>query len=781
MQKRKTLIGLLIAIYFTVSAFAENYTKVPLWGGDVQIAAVAPSNSQVVYVGSAYNGTYVTTDGGAIWSSIKFLSEYGNNGAQTIAVHPTLANIVVAGTWGSYSNSVMRSDDYGVTWANVSQSITNLSISKIVASKKTSGTFYLAGTETGPNAVIYQSTDAGLTWGNKKTVVSGKYAKSIAVDDNDNLYVTVQNATDIYGNDYSGFLYKSTDGGASWTLIRSFNFWPDSVQVASNTVLINANANSSDSAAAGLSEISNDGGVTFISSTTCTLYRSGRYLSPDGSKMYYYSQSSGRELSVSSAPAWNSYTVLCGSVAISYTQMGAKQGALIPVAQDPNLFYLTNSELGIMKSTDACASWQAANTGMGGVVALNGCKDENGNMYMIGNITLYKGTNNGQNWRKIYCPDEIFGISPRVGGVVVAPSTSVVLYAARNDLYRSADGGVTWPAQSVLSLTSNNGKITGIVFNKDNPSICYLSYSSGSVNAASSGQYLYKSTDCGVTWAQLSFTGNSVQSLAIDPSDPTIIYAGIGDLHGYGNSGVETFGGMWKIVDDGTNAPIKTQLTGIDNHIPYKIMVDTSGIVFAACRNSGDDSVVMYSNDGGTAWQQSSINLNSINDIAYSRGVYYVSNQDNIYATIFLGQEFSKVTDSSEIGNIQCLVIGSMYGGADSGLYKLNWAPEVLTETLEKPRIVTGPNPFNPHTGSAVLKYSVPQGQTADSIKISIYNIAGELIYSRSSSGYLTGGYIYSYSWDGKNSGGDTCASGVYIAVVSSNLGMARTKFAVIK
>ena len=759
------MLSAVVLMSFVGLSFAENYTKVPLWGGDIQVAAVAPSDPQVVYVCSAYNGTYVTRDGGETWTSVKFAESPGF-GPESIAVHPTQPNIALADSF--------RTDDYGATWKNAS---INISIERVVASKNTPGTFYIAGTETGPNAVFYKSTDSGLTWGSKTAVAAGNYATSIDVDSNGNLYVTAQNAADVYQTDYSGFLYKSTDDGASWTLIKSFNFWPDNVQVASNTVLVNGNTNSG--ATDHFCEISNDSGATFISTTICTAYRSGRHLSPDGAKMYFYTGSS-RSLAISSAPAWDNYTILYASMPISYTQMGAKPGVVVPVASDPSLFYLTNSEQGILKSTDACASWQPANNGIGGVIALSGCKDPAGDMYMIGNITLYKGTNNGQSWRKIYCPDEVFGLSPRVGGVVVSPSTGVVLYAARGELFRSADGGDTWPANPVFFCPFSDVVITKLVFNKDNPSICYLSYSSGSVNTASSGQFLHKSVDYGATWSQMPFTGNSVHALAIDPSNPAILYAGIGDQHGYGNSGVETFGGMWKIIDNGVNTPVKTQVTGLDNYLPYKIAVDTNGIVFAMCKSNGGNDSLMYSSDGGSTWQQSEMQANDVQDIAFSQGIYYVATPQGIYASVSLGTEFTKVTDSNDIGTIRCLVLGSMYGGADSGLYKLAWAPETLTEVLEKPKVIGGPNPFNPKNGNMVIKYSVPHGQTARSIKINIYNIAGESVYD-SSNNSLAGGYIYSYSWDGKNSSDEAVASGVYIVVFNSSIGVAKTKVAVMR
>jgi photosystem II stability/assembly factor-like uncharacterized protein len=773
-MKKTIFLGLFLAFAAVKSSSAENYTKVPLWGGDVQVISVCEAHPEVVYVGSGYNGTFVTRDGGASWVSDKFDGQYGNSGVSTLCVDPTDPALILAGSWGVNANTVYRSEDYGATWTNASQNIMDLSIAKIAASRKTPGRFYMAGTETGPNAVVYRSDDGGASWGNKKTVVASKYATGLAVDGNDALYVTAQNYGDIYHtSDLNGYFYKSTDYGDNWTQKLNFNFWPDSIQVASGTVLINANTNTPGST--GLSEVSNDSGETFIPATPYTTYRAGRFLSSDGKKMYFYGSidnGTNRALYVSSAPAWNSFAVVCGSTPVSYTPMGAKPGTVFPFPGDDTKFYLTNSELGVLKSTDSGATWQEANNGMGGVMALDGCKDSAGNMYIIGNITLYKGVNIGagdESWKKVACIDELGGGGPNVGGIVVAPSSSVVLYASRGNFFRSADGGQTW--QSVMSFSFGSGGISDIACNKSDPAVCYMSYSKGEVASPSSGKFLYKSTNGGAAWTQQDLTGNSIQALALDPSDPTILYAGLGDPRPINDQAPTTYGGMWKIVDDGINPPVKTQLAGLDDYMPYKIAVDTGGIVFAACRNAGDH-VLMYSKDGGATWNRSVTDFNGINDVAFSQGVYYVSNAQGIYASRVIDRPFGRLASSSDIGNVWCLIVGSMYGGSDSGVYKMTSSAFAALGINAK--AYNYPNPFNPKNGdTTIIRYL--STALPSSVTVKIYTVSGELVWD-----YAETTVDGKVTWDGKNKTGGYCAPGVYIAVVDMDGTKARNKIVLV-
>ena len=118
------------------------------------------------------------------------------------------------------------------------------------------------------------------------------------------------------------------------------------------------------------------------------------------------------------------------------------------------------------------------------------------------------------------------------------------------------------------------------------------------------------------TWTLLTpdMTNMAVTTLAQDPSNLNVMYAGTGE--GWFNSDNIRGNGIWKSTDGG-NTWSKLTFTSFDYSLPsnsplqiddfdyvQKIVVNSSGIVFAACRsfrycNRGG---VMRSADGGTTW-----------------------------------------------------------------------------------------------------------------------------------------------------------------------------------
>ncbi len=104
----------------------------------------------------------------------------------------------------------------------------------------------------------------------------------------------------------------------------------------------------------------------------------------------------------------------------------------------------------------------------------------------------------------------------------------------------------------------------------------------------------------------------------------------------------------------------------------------------------------------------------------------------------------------------------------------------------DKFRIYNFPNPFNSsektvtlkNHGSlsasqtiegTVLKYYVPAKYDSNAdIEFYIYNIAGELVRTINEE-TRDGGYIYFAGWDGRNDGGEKCASGVYLLIPKVN------------
>jgi hypothetical protein len=121
------------------------------------------------------------------------------------------------------------------------------------------------------------------------------------------------------------------------------------------------------------------------------------------------------------------------------------------------------------------------------------------------------------------------------------------------------------------------------------------------------GGGLWKSTDEGITWNPINdlFTNLAVTAIAQDPNNYDIIYFGTGE--GIGGSGTQRGAGIWKSTDGGNTF---TQLSSTNNNLDFFFVakmhvknVNGSSYVFAAtsstsCNRGG----IMRSINGGSSW-----------------------------------------------------------------------------------------------------------------------------------------------------------------------------------
>ena len=138
------------------------------------------------------------------------------------------------------------------------------------------------------------------------------------------------------------------------------------------------------------------------------------------------------------------------------------------------------------------------------------------------------------------------------------------------------------------------GPVTALVIDPFNPSILHAGVGrTGDPGEDPTPVGAFRSSDGGATWQQGLGLGNNVFSLAIDPSDTSIVYAGTGIVYA-GTSGV------WKSIDGGGS----WETTGLTYSHVYGLIVDPSNnsIIYA-----GTDEGVFKSITGGGSWSVSLI------------------------------------------------------------------------------------------------------------------------------------------------------------------------------
>jgi photosystem II stability/assembly factor-like uncharacterized protein len=208
----------------------------PYRGGRSAAVAGSYSNKTTFYMGATGGGVWKTTDGGNNWKNIS--DKYFGSSIGAVAVAPSDESIVYVGEGentmrGNVSEGLggmWRSDDGGRSWRNIGLK-DGRHIIRILIHPKNPDVVWVAvvGHLFGPNEErgVYKTTDGGKTW--KRTLfVNNQTGASDLVMEPENPLVLYAGMWRVIrtphslesGGEGSG-LYKSTDGGETWTNVSA--------------------------------------------------------------------------------------------------------------------------------------------------------------------------------------------------------------------------------------------------------------------------------------------------------------------------------------------------------------------------------------------------------------------------------------------------------------------------------------------------------------------------------------------------------------------------------
>lgn len=203
--------------------------------GRIIAIAVDPTNEKNIFVASASGGVWKSADAGITWSPV--FDHEGSFSIGAVAIDPTDPNVVWVGTGEpnaqrsvSYGDGVYRSDDGGKSWKNVGLKHSE-HIGRIAINPKDTNIVYVAAEgplwNAGGDRGLYKTTDGGKTWKAVLTISENTGVADVLLDpaDPDTIYATAWQRrrhvwTLIDGGPESA-IYKSTDGGANWTKLKS--------------------------------------------------------------------------------------------------------------------------------------------------------------------------------------------------------------------------------------------------------------------------------------------------------------------------------------------------------------------------------------------------------------------------------------------------------------------------------------------------------------------------------------------------------------------------------
>jgi photosystem II stability/assembly factor-like uncharacterized protein len=199
-------------------------------GGRIDDFAVVESNPNIIFVGAASGGVWKTTNNGTTWEPV--FDKEGVSTIGDIAIAPSDSSIVWVGTGepnnrqsSSWGDGVYKSLDGGKTWKRMGLEATH-HIGRIVIHPKNPDVVYVAalGHLWGANAErgVYKTADGGKTWAQVLKINDDTGVSDIAIDPEspDTLYAAAyERRRTPYGFNGGGpdsAIYKTTDGGASW-------------------------------------------------------------------------------------------------------------------------------------------------------------------------------------------------------------------------------------------------------------------------------------------------------------------------------------------------------------------------------------------------------------------------------------------------------------------------------------------------------------------------------------------------------------------------------------
>jgi photosystem II stability/assembly factor-like uncharacterized protein len=202
-----------------------------LISGRVVAIAVDPNDRAHYYVGAASGGVWETENDGGTWTPV--FDHEGSYSIGAIAIDPENPSVIWVGTGEgnsqrsvAYGDGVYRSDDGGASWKNMGLKDSQ-HIGKIVIDPKDSNTVYVAAQgplwNSGGDRGLYKTTDGGKTWTDALSISKYTGVADVAMDptDPDVLYASAWQRerkfwTLIDGGPESA-IYKSTDAGKTWT------------------------------------------------------------------------------------------------------------------------------------------------------------------------------------------------------------------------------------------------------------------------------------------------------------------------------------------------------------------------------------------------------------------------------------------------------------------------------------------------------------------------------------------------------------------------------------
>ena len=603
-------------------------SSIPYYPGMGRLNAIAFNGTDVntIYVGSPAGGIWKTINGGTTWTPKG--DDLANLGVSDIVINPTNTNIlyIATGDWDGRHNrsiGVFKSTNGGDDWASTGLAFTlgqNDIISKLLIDPNNVNTVFATTRNN-----IKRTTDGGTTWTDVFTESSATFNDiAYKIGSNSVLYATsiwgkfyvstnnganwslasspsssrldlalTANDTDlILTLDTNGVLRKSIDQGSTWTTISTISGY--NPQGGYDMTLAISPLNKDLILAGGIEGWrSSDGGATWEK------YLDGYWVQGNP---YFYVHSDHHDMKfipgTNTAFSVNDGGIFRGDASINTPWTDLSSG--LAIAQYYNV---SGTPQNAGKLIAGAQDNDIAVFDGGTITGANPGSDGVEGLWDYSNSTIawtcsqagsmsrtMDGFVNSQN---VGTPSG----APFVWELEIHPTVPTTIFGGFGDIYKSTNRGDSW-----TNLSSGVGSIEYISIAPSNADVIYVSGTNGLVKRTANG---------GTSWTAITKpqVGN-VKSIEVHPTNPSEVYIAY--------SGYQT-GKVYKSTDSGANwTNITGSLPNIPTHqIRYKT-ASTDGELFLAT-----DLGVYYRTNTAGDWVKLGTGLPNV--IVYDLEIHYAT------------------------------------------------------------------------------------------------------------------------------------------------------------